>query len=205
VWQEADLLQAEQPAHNPPMSKLVRLLVVVAFVMLLLVAAELSGLRQHFSLSFVREQFEHHIVLGLLFFTLLYSVGNLIQVPGWVFLAAAVLTLGRTWGGLATYLAAVVSCCASFWILRSIGGDALRGLKKGRVAGRIFAQLDAHPVRSIALLRAAMGTVPPLNVALALSGVRFRDYLVGALIGLPVLIIVLAIFFDAISHWLNWT
>jgi hypothetical protein len=29
-------------------------------------------------------------------------LGNLVQIPGWIFLAAAVLTLGRFWGGLAT-------------------------------------------------------------------------------------------------------
>jgi uncharacterized membrane protein YdjX (TVP38/TMEM64 family) len=185
------------------MPRLARLLLVVAFVVLLLVVAQLTGLREHFSLAFVRAQFEGHVAQGLVLFALLFSAGNLIQVPGWIFLAAAVLTLGRAWGGMATFIAALVSCCASFWILRALGGDALRELQ-GRAARRIFAQLDAHPVRSIALLRLVMGTAPPLNVALALSGVRFRDYLVGALIGLPVPIALLTMFLDSAGRLLHW-
>jgi uncharacterized membrane protein YdjX (TVP38/TMEM64 family) len=185
------------------MSHLARLLAVVAFVVLLLAVAELTGLREHFSLAFVRAQFTGHVAQGLVLFALLFSAGNLIQVPGWIFLAAAVLTLGRAWGGLATFVAAMVSCCASFWILRAIGGDALRELR-GRTAQRLFAQLDAHPVRSVALLRLVMGTAPPLNVALALSGVRFGDYVAGALIGLPLPIAVLALFLDSAGRLLHW-
>ena len=65
---------------------------------------------------------------GLLVFVLLFSLGNLIQIPGWLFLAAAVLTLGREMGGIATYVAASISCVATFLIIRFVGGDALRQL-----------------------------------------------------------------------------
>lgn len=40
-------------------------------------------------------------ILGsLLIFVMLLPLGNLIQIPGWVFLAAAV-SLGKLWGGVA--------------------------------------------------------------------------------------------------------
>ena len=109
----------------------------------------------------------------MLLFVLLFSLGNLIQIPGWLFLAAAVLTLGRLWGGVVTYVAAVTSCALTFVTIRSIGGDALRSIDN-RVAVRILRQLDAHPVRSVALLRVLFQTAPPLNYALALSGIRLR-------------------------------
>ena len=32
-----------------------------------------------------------HQISGLLMFVLLFSLGNLVQIPGWLFLAAAVL------------------------------------------------------------------------------------------------------------------
>jgi uncharacterized membrane protein YdjX (TVP38/TMEM64 family) len=188
---------------DPPMHRLARLALVAAFFVALAVLVQMTGLRDHLSLAFLRAQFEGHVVQGLLLFALLFSLGSLVQVPGWIFLAAAVLTLGRVWGGAATLVAAIVSACVSFAILRGLGGDALRELP-GRLAARAFAQLDAHPVRSVALLRMVMGTAPPLNLALALSGVRFRHYLAGSLIGLPVPIAAYTLFFDAAARLFHW-
>ena len=168
----------------------------------LLAAFELSGLRGHFDLAFLRQVILDHRVGGLLLFVLLFALGNLIQIPGWLFLAAAVLALGRTWGGLATYLAASVSCVASFLLLRRIGGDALRQLDN-RLTGRILSRLDDAPVVSILLARLLFQTLPALNVALALSGVRFRAYLAGTLLGLPLPIALYCLFFDSFARALD--
>jgi uncharacterized membrane protein YdjX (TVP38/TMEM64 family) len=175
-----------------------QLLAVLLFLALLLAVAELSGLREHFSLAFLQEKLSANKASGLAIFTLLFAVGNLIQLPGWIFLAAAVLTLGRTWGGLATYLAATVSCAVTFFTVRYVGGDALRQLDN-KLAIRLLAQLHAHPIRSIALLRVLFQTLPALNVALALSGVRFRQYMAGSLLGLPLPIAVYCLFFDYLA------
>ena len=83
-----------------------RLLAVALFLGMLLAVFEFSGLRDHFNLVFLQQQIAQNRFSGLLLFVLLFSLGNLIQIPGWVFLAAAVLTLGRFLGGLATYVAA---------------------------------------------------------------------------------------------------
>ena len=112
------------------MKKYQRLLAVVLFLGLLFAVFEVSGLRGHFSLEFLRQQIVAHQLGGLLIFILLFSLGNLIQIPGWIFLAAAVLALGRTMGGLVTYIAAIVSCTMTFVVIRFVGGDALRQLDK---------------------------------------------------------------------------
>ena len=171
------------------MRKYKRLLAVLAFLALLLAIVQLSGLRDNFSLEFLQHQILAHQVAGLLVFVVLFSIGNLIQTPGWIFLAAAVLTLGKLMGGLATYAAASASCVVT------IGGDALRQLDN-KIALRIFRRLDTHPIRSIALLRMLFQTVPALNYALALSGIKFRHYLVGTLVGLPIPISLYCLFFD---------
>ena len=80
---------------------------------LLFAIFELSGVRDHFNLEFIRDLILHHRLSGLALFVVLFSLGNLIQIPGWIFLAAAVLTLGRMWGGIVTYVAAVVSCAGN--------------------------------------------------------------------------------------------
>ncbi len=179
-----------------------RLLGVGLFLGVLLTVFEVSGVRDHFNLAFIRQLILEHRIGGLMLFVLLFSLGNLIQIPGWVFLAAAVLTLGRGWGGVATYVAAVTSCAFTFVTIRAVGGDALR-LLKNRVAVRILRELDAHPIGSVALLRILFQTVPALNYALAMSGIKFRNYLIGTLLGLPLPIALYCIFFDILATGLG--
>lgn len=178
--------------------KLLRLLAVLLFLGVLLAVMELSGLRGHFDLHALHQRIEANPVTGLLFFILLFALGNLAHVPGWIFLASAVLALGQVTGGLVTYLAASLSCICTFLLIRLIGGDALRQLDN-RVARRILARLDAAPVRSVALLRVLFQTLPALNYALALSGIRFRQYLLGTLCGLPLPIVIYCVFFEQIA------
>ena len=179
-----------------------RLLVVVLFLTLLLAVFQLSGLRDHFNLEFLRQRILENKVSGLLIFILLFSLGNLIQIPGWVFLAAAVLALGRIWGGIATYVAACTSCVFTFLTIRYVGGDALRQLNS-KLAARIFSRLDARPITSILLLRVLFQTVPALNYALALSGVSLRNYVIGTLLGLPLPIVLYCLFFDYLAKALK--
>ena len=179
-----------------------RLLGVVLFLAILFAIFQISGLRDHFDLAFIRQLILQHRVGGLVLFVLLFSLGNLIQIPGLVFLAAAVVTLDRFWGGLVTYVAAVISCALTFVIIRALGGDALRSLRN-RVAVKILHQLDAHPIGSVALLRVLFQTAPTLNYALGMSGIKFRNYLIGTLAGLPVPIALYCIFFDILATGLH--
>ncbi|MCF8175541.1 MAG: VTT domain-containing protein [Burkholderiaceae bacterium] len=181
-----------------------RLIAVVLFLGVLFVAFEISGLREHFSLEFLRQRIDEHMVSGLLIFVLLFCLGNLIQVPGWIFLAAAVLALGKMWGGIATYIAACMSCIFTYLSIRWIGGAALRKLDN-RIVRRLLGELDARPVRSILFLRILFQTVPALNYTLAMSGVGFREYLIGTLLGLPLPIALYCLFFDYLAMALGIT
>ena len=179
-----------------------RLLAVVLFLVVLAAAFEFSGLAERFDLAFMRETILRHRVGGLVLFVLLFSLGNLVQIPGLVFLAAAVLTLGKLGGGAVTYVAAVVSCIVTFIVVRFLGGDALRQIKN-RVAKRILDELDRYPIGSVALLRLLFQTAPAVNYALALSGLRFRNYLLGTLIGLPLPIALYCVFFEFLATRLH--
>lgn len=179
-----------------------RLLAVVAFVVVLLLGFRLSGLNEHFELTTLQREIAGHPLGGVLFFVVLFSLGNLLLIPGWVFLAAAVYAFGAPLGGLATYVAASVSCVITFWVIRLLGGDVLRRIRNP-LALRIFRQLDAAPLRSVVALRMLFQTLPALNGALALSGIRFRHYLLGTLLGLPLPIAIYVLFFDQLALWLG--
>ena len=175
-----------------------RLIAVVLFLAVLLTVFELSGLRGHFSLAFLQQQINENRITGLLVFVALFVLSNLIQIPGWIFLVAAILTLGRGWGGLATYIAASLSCVVTFLTIRLVGGAALRELKN-KTAQRILGRLDAHPIQSVFVLRVLFQTLPALNYALALSGIPFRKYMAGTLLGLPLPIIFYCLLFDYLA------
>ena len=179
-----------------------RLLGVVAFVAVLLLGLRLSGLSEQFELATLQREIAGHPLGGVLFFVVLFSLGNLLLIPGWVFLAAAVYAFGAPLGGLATYAAACVSCVVTFWVIRLLGGDALRRLRSP-LALRIFRQLDAAPIRSVVALRMLFQTLPALNGAFAMSGIRFRHYLLGTLLGLPLPIAIYVLFFDQLALWLG--
>ena len=174
-----------------------RLALVLLFLGLLLLAVQWSGLRQDFSVVSLRLTLAQSRWEGLALFVLLFAIGNLAQVPGWIFLASAVLVLGKLNGGIVTYLAASMSCVVTLLSVRWVGGDAARQLR-GKLAQRMLTELHAHPVRNVIVLRTVFQTLAALNYALALSGIGFRQYLLGTLLGLPLPIAAYCLLLDYI-------
>jgi uncharacterized membrane protein YdjX (TVP38/TMEM64 family) len=177
------------------MSKYRRLIAVGLFLLALLIVVELAGLRQNLSLDYLRATLADNPWRGGIVFVLLFCAGNLLQIPGWIFLAAAVITLGKIYGGLLTYLAAVISCLAIYGLIRGLGGNALRELDSP-LAKKIFRYIDERPLMSVVALRTMFQTAPPLNYSLALSGVQYRYYVLGTIVGLPLPIAGYCLAFD---------
>ncbi len=63
-----------------------RLLAVVLFLVLSWAAVEALGLRQQLNLMFLHDQLLMHPVSGVLVFISLFVLGNLIHLPGLMFL-----------------------------------------------------------------------------------------------------------------------
>ncbi len=63
---------------------------------------------------------------------------------------------------------------------------------------------DTQPVRSVVLLRLVFHSVPALNYALALSGVQWRHYLLGTLLGLVLPVVVVTCLFETLAQWMGW-
>lgn len=188
------------PQHADPVesadgpSKL-RLALLAVFLIGLFVLGAATGWADRFTLEGIREAIADAGVWGFAVFLGAFALGELLHVPGFLFVAAAVLAYGRFVGGAAAYVGAVVSVIVSFAVVRGVGGRALGGLKNARVR-RILDRLEERPVRVVALLRLLLWMAPPLNYALALSPVRFRDYVVGSALGLILPIAVASAFLD---------
>ena len=65
---------------------------------------------------------------------------------------------------------------------------------------RLFAQLEAHPVRTVALLRLLTVMFPPVTSALALTRLSARDHALGSLLGLPLPITGMLLAAGALAH-----
>ncbi|MCP8463356.1 VTT domain-containing protein [Pseudomonas sp. ZM23] len=186
------------PSPFPLLWRFRRLIVLAAFACVLVAFYRASGLHQEFSFDYLRNELQDNRLSGLLLFVLLFALGNLLHIPGLLFLAAAVVTLGKLWGGLITYVAALVSCGFTFLVVRALGGNGLR-LLNNRLTRAVFSHLDLRPASSVFLLRLAFITSPTLNYSLALSGIGFAPYMLGTLLGLPLPLLLCCLLFDQLA------
>jgi len=160
-----------------------RLAALIAVTVVLVALGKSSGLGAYFSADGLRSLTHAAGVWGPILFVLVFCVGELVHVPGVVFVAAAVLAYGRAGGGALAFAGAVVAVSVSFVIVRGIGGKPLAAIR-WPLARRILSGLEERPVRTILVLRLLLWMAPQLNYALALSNVRFRSYVVGTALGL---------------------
>lgn len=180
------------PAARPGL----RLAAIGAIVVVVFIAGRASGLTDAISPESVRALLAGAGVFGVLAFVVVFSLGLLAQLPGLLFIAVAVLAYGRELGALVALGGSIVAVSVSFFVVRRFGGRALAELKSPFLQ-RMLSQLDTRPLRSVIVLRAVFGVAPPLNYALALSSLGFRDYLIGSAIGMAAPIIVAAVVLDA--------
>jgi uncharacterized membrane protein YdjX (TVP38/TMEM64 family) len=172
---------------------------LVALIVGLLVLGKVTGLTAYLTTERIRAAVQAAGWWGALLLIALFCVGELVHVPGFVFVAAAVIAYGRLGGGLLGYAGALCSVSVSFFIVRGVGGKPL-GAIKWRFVRKILAQLDEHPLRTVTILRSILWMAPQLNYALALSNVRYRDYLLGSALGLALPLLGMILLFDKIFN-----
>src|SRR6516225_4096998 len=160
-----------------------RLVLLAVLVVGLFVVARVTGLNAYLSTERIRAVTAVAGFWGPIVFVLIFCAGEPVQVPGAVFVAAAVVAYGRAGGGVLAFVGALAAVSLSFVVVRTIGGKPLAAIRSP-LARRILSRLEGHPVRTIFHLRLLFWMAPQLNYALALSSVRFRSYLHGTALGL---------------------
>lgn len=188
--------EAEPPAPSPKKKKpWVRLVVLALVLVALFGVGRATGLTEHLSRAEIRGLMERLGVAGFFVFLALFALGELVHVPGIVFVLAALLAYGRLLGGVAAYVGALVSVSIAFVFVRRVGGQSLATVEHPRIR-KVLARLDAHPVATVAVLRLFLFLTPALNYVLAMTNVKYRHYLAGSALGLAVPIGVVAIAFE---------
>lgn len=158
---------------------------------------KLTGITDDFTVEAISNIFNNNIIVSSTIFIILFCIANILNIPGWIFLVSSVLTIGEVAGGTLTFIAALTSSILSFLLIDYIGGDALLEIRN-KYLKKTLARINHSPIKSVIILRLIFQTFPPVNYGLALSGVKFREYFIGTLIGLPLPIFTLVYFFDLI-------
>ena len=133
-------------------------------------------------------------LLGAVGFVGVFALGNLLSIPGLVFIIASLLAYGKVVGALVALLGSLAALTLNFWAVRLVGGTP-QAIPTGRAA-RLLRGLQARPIGTVFLLRCLMMLSPPLNYALALSPIRYRDYMLGSALGLIAPIGLYAVFLE---------
>jgi len=163
----------------------VRLGLLAAFLIGIYLVGRMSGLTDQFTVEGIRASMREAGVGGFVVFVLTFCVGQLLYIPGFVFVMVSGLAYGPLWGSIASMVAATISVAVSFVIVRSIGGQPLKNINiKRPFLQKPLGRLEQHPIRSMIIIRLFLWAIPPVNYTLAMSGVTFRDYMIAAVIGL---------------------
>lgn len=150
---------------------------------LIILLGHLSGAREWMTEERLQRAVNAAGWWGLALFFATFTVGQLVQVPGVVFILVARVVWGPTLGFGLAYAGSLIAATLVFVLVRAVGGKPL-GAITWPPARRILAGLEQRPVLTIAALRAVLMLAPPLNYALALSPVKQRDHLLGSALGL---------------------
>lgn len=172
----------------------VRLLLLAAFLIGVYVLGKTTGFTDQLTVDGIRESMRNAGVAGFLVFILTFAVGQLLYIPGFVFVAVAGLAYGPVWGSVASIIAATISVGVSFVIVRTIGGQPLKQIKQPFLK-KWLDRLEEEPLRSMIVIRLFLWAIPPVNYTLAMSGVGFRDYMIAAIIGMTPPFILISVLF----------
>ena len=167
------------------MNTWVRLGLLAVFLIGIYLVGRMSGLTDQLTVEGIRASMREAGVAGFIVFVVTFCVGQLLYIPGFVFVMVSGLAYGPLWGSIASMVAATISVAVSFVIVRSIGGQPLKNINiKRPFLQKPLGRLEQNPIRSMIIIRLFLWAIPPVNYTLAMSGVTFRDYMIAAVIGL---------------------
>lgn len=172
-----------------------RLILAVVLIVILIAAGKITGAHQYFTPDKVQDLVQDAGIWGYVLFIIIFSIGELLHIFGLIFVAAGVYAFGEFAGLLLGIVGGTIAVCVSFLVMRTVGGRAFTRIDKPWVV-RILQRLDTKPIRTVIILRLVFIMYPSLNYLLALTSIRFRDYLIGSVVGLIIPISVFVFFFD---------
>ena len=180
-----------------------RLVALFVVLLALFVAGYALGLDDWLDAERVRTLVERAGAWGVVLFVALWVVGTTMYVPSFAFIAVAALVWGPLLGGAVSYGASLLTVSLGFGVVRRVGGTALAAIERPWVR-RMLAHVGEHPIRTVMVMRLTpLFLAPYLTYALALTPMRYRDFLIGSAIGVAPGIALIASGAGALLSWMS--
>ncbi len=161
-----------------------------------------SGALAHLHPESIRAFLNGWGALGPVIFVGLYALGEIVAIPSVLFVIAAgmawpvALAFPLAWG------ASVFSALVVFLISRYLGRDFVQRRLPGGLRD-LDARLERGGVLPVAGVRLLAFLAPWTHLALAVSSVSARDYVLGTALGVLPGVLLLVMFGEAIAHWFD--
>lgn len=181
-----------------------RLWLLLVAIATLIAAARISGVSHGLNAAALEASMRQAGPFGAVVFVGAFVLGVLAYLPGAIFVAAGTLAYGKVLGFALNFSAAVLAMCVSFGVSRAIGGQQLDSKTSPRI-DKLVARIERRPILTLVILRAMLFISPPLNTALALSRIRFRDFAVGSAVGVVLPMAVTTFVLDYLMHLPGFT
>jgi len=184
---------------------IIRFVILVVVMVTLALLAKYTSLGEFFSFSNLQETMIGAGFPGVVIFLVAFGAGTLMNIPGFLFIIAAIFVYGFSIGVPIAYLGGFLSVLAHFFVVRLIGGSPLNEIKQPFVR-KVMDKLKESPIKTVVILRILLFISPPINYALALSNVKVSDFVIGTLIGMvfPMSLLSALLYFakDTVMAWL---
>lgn len=165
---------------------------ILKFVVLLMV---IGGAFFAFRYTFLSQYTQKDSLLNLLTqlrehwwgpigFIFIYGIGCVLALPGSLLTLCGGAIFGVTWGTIYNILASNLGATLAFLMARYFGRDFISRFMKGRVEA-FDEKVASHGFRFIFTLR-LIPLIPfnGLNLGSGLSKIKYRDYLLGSVLGM---------------------
>lgn len=121
---------------------------------------------------------------GPIGFILIYGIGCVLALPGSLLTLCGGAIFGVAWGTIYNILASNLGATLAFFMARYFGRDFISRFMKGRVEA-FDEKVASHGFRFIFTLR-LIPLIPfnGLNLGSGLSKIKYRDYLLGSVLGM---------------------
>ncbi len=169
--------------------KWIKLLVLVLFLGIAVFVAQHYGLPLLTDPTVVAGLIENMGVWGPVLFIFGYAILIVFTVPGTVVTLAGAALFPLGWTFVYVITGAMLGASLSFGVARFLGQDAVMSILggSGKVAslvGKINSVMESRGLMAVAYLRMAYVPFVVLNYLAPLSGIRFRDFFLGTLLGI---------------------
>ena len=167
-----------------------RLAVALVLLAAIGVAVKQTGAGAYFERGWLQQKAaQFGFAQGFFFFMVLFVVGEVAMVIPMVpplLTVVATYVFGPLFGGLVGVSGSILVALITFFVTKKLGGDPriLGTLKPDSRFAKALGLVQRQPLLAVSIVRIipAVGQYPLSNVALALAGVPFREYLLGTCI-----------------------